>query len=396
MPALRKTVNRVDHWPHVVPGYAPVKREVFNLVTTDNKPEWPAKTPHSPMHMLRIVANSDMDWRYNESAWDPRIDIASLTRYSIITAPQPRLYAKVQSLIANDLRDGAEWGMNVIQYKKAWQTFLQLVVTASVIVTAFAKANKAGITYLSKRPRVTPKKLEREIRTKQQALASLRRKELAKRIKLSDERRRINNELYILRTMAATLLAYRYGVAPIMSDIFKTHALMTQPSQDDFNIRLTRAVGVRALPLDGWFTERWDGSHRYTVRYTAKVDNPNVWLANRLGLLNPLYWAWDATPWSFVVDWWLPVGDVLQSYTAYLGLSWIDGSDTVSYKGKCKLEINYWGLKYHGSAWFKGKDRTRLVAFPNVTSLYFGKGLNVQRSQNALALIVQKLSPKRL
>jgi hypothetical protein len=49
-------------------------------------------------------------------------------------------------------------------------------------------------------------------------------------------------------------------------------------------------------------------------------------MLNQLGLLNPLSFAWEITPWSFVVDWLIPIGPVLSALTAPVGLNFISGS----------------------------------------------------------------------
>ena len=54
------------------------------------------------------------------------------------------------------------------------------------------------------------------------------------------------------------------------------------------------------------------------------ITNPNLLLANRLGLVNPLSVAWELVPFSFVVDWFSGVGNVLDGYTDLLGLSVVD------------------------------------------------------------------------
>lgn len=49
------------------------------------------------------------------------------------------------------------------------------------------------------------------------------------------------------------------------------------------------------------------------------VENPNVWLASRLGL-NPLAVGWDAIPWSFVVNMFVNVDQVIKNYEPMNGI----------------------------------------------------------------------------
>jgi hypothetical protein len=51
------------------------------------------------------------------------------------------------------------------------------------------------------------------------------------------------------------------------------------------------------------------------------VNNPNTLLMNQMGFINPASIAWEAVPFSFVVDWFANVGQVLNSATDFVGLS---------------------------------------------------------------------------
>lgn len=59
------------------------------------------------------------------------------------------------------------------------------------------------------------------------------------------------------------------------------------------------------------------------LRYTTFVAaiNPNLLLAKQLGLTNPLQVVWDAVPFSFALDWFLPVNKYLSSFDMSLGVT---------------------------------------------------------------------------
>ena len=50
------------------------------------------------------------------------------------------------------------------------------------------------------------------------------------------------------------------------------------------------------------------------------ISSPNSLKANQLGLVNPASVAWELIPFSFLVDWFLPVGKFLESYTDTVGM----------------------------------------------------------------------------
>lgn len=78
-------------------------------------------------------------------------------------------------------------------------------------------------------------------------------------------------------------------------------------------------------PHDGWgsYNIRRE-NHLVYQQYGAcgcsgVVENPALALASSLGLTNPTHVAWDAVPFSFVVDWFIPVGNALKSIDAFYG-----------------------------------------------------------------------------
>jgi hypothetical protein len=64
-----------------------------------------------------------------------------------------------------------------------------------------------------------------------------------------------------------------------------------------------------------------------------RVDNPLTATLDQVGLTNPLNVAWELVPFSFVVDWFLPVGDYLQSIVPPQGVTLVSGYTYVKVKG---------------------------------------------------------------
>jgi hypothetical protein len=65
---------------------------------------------------------------------------------------------------------------------------------------------------------------------------------------------------------------------------------------------------------------------------TVQVTNPNMFLANQLGFLNPALVAWELVPFSFVVDWFVNVGAVISSMTDFMGCTLKDPYHTDCHK----------------------------------------------------------------
>lgn len=73
-----------------------------------------------------------------------------------------------------------------------------------------------------------------------------------------------------------------------------------------------------------------------SVRYLSKED-----ITRALYRFNLFEVAWDATPWSFLIDWFVPVGDWLKQF-GYLPTTHCDGCDTTT-----------WTVSVHGRQDYK-------------------------------------------
>lgn len=64
------------------------------------------------------------------------------------------------------------------------------------------------------------------------------------------------------------------------------------------------------------------------TKFRFRVENSLLAYITGFKLSNPLYVFWVAMPFTFVVDWFLPIGDWLDSLTATHGLQFVDGYQT--------------------------------------------------------------------
>ena len=71
------------------------------------------------------------------------------------------------------------------------------------------------------------------------------------------------------------------------------------------------------------------------------VNNPNLFLANKLGM-SPLAVAWDLIPWSFVVGMFFNQGQLLRNLTAYAGVT----VDNASYVTSVKTDLHRLSTRY--------------------------------------------------
>jgi hypothetical protein len=123
------------------------------------------------------------------------------------------------------------------------------------------------------------------------------------------------------------------------------------------------------------------------------------------GFTNPVNLAWEVLPYSFVLDWLLPVGPWLTTLSAYDGLSFVDGFVTRFTRQEISAMIDYKGSfpgTYQPSTWdIAGRfgrvyiivNRTKLTTFPSADCPQFKNPFSVTHALNGLALLEAAFGP---
>lgn len=126
------------------------------------------------------------------------------------------------------------------------------------------------------------------------------------------------------KTLADLWLEYSYGWKPLAQDIHDlqqaVHGYLKAPAVVVGRGRGSSENQVSFLWAGAWqHTGYARSSHRTFL--IGNLVNPELHLLNQAGLANPLSIAWELVPWSFALDWFIPVGNTLQACTAGLGLA---------------------------------------------------------------------------
>jgi len=120
--------------------------------------------------------------------------------------------------------------------------------------------------------------------------------------------------------------------------------------------------------------------------YSAWVRYPGIVRADTLGLINPAEVAWELVPFSFVVDWFIPVGNVLQSLTATAGLEMASGYTSVRSQTDFHVSRDGGGTLHMTLFSFERFSHTNFV----LPSLYGSRNpFTTGHALNALALLGQ-------
>jgi hypothetical protein len=133
-------------------------------------------------------------------------------------------------------------------------------------------------------------------------------------------------------------LEVQYGWNPLMADLKSACSVMDERNKDRPATATVTATRHEVMS-DQWFKTAgqnanvgWlnsvSGEHKCKVRLDCALDNPLLATFAQLGLIDPLVIAWERLPYSFVIDWFLPIGDYLNAWNATLGWSLRAGSVT--------------------------------------------------------------------
>jgi hypothetical protein len=119
--------------------------------------------------------------------------------------------------------------------------------------------------------------------------------------------------------------------------------------------------------------------------------------AAQQGVLAPLEVAWDLLPWSFVVDWWLPIGDYFQALNASISLQYVDGTSTIkqtSYDRRNAVFVAPACAYPNGHyRWSWEQTRKQRYVEPNAVYTFQAKNpFSFTHLANALALLTTEIS----
>lgn len=210
-------------------------------------------------------------------------------------------------------------------------------------------------------------------------------------------------------------LELQYGWRPLVTDVYGACEALARAKT---KMPLLKAVGrssrdydVSRTASDSAFDTRvYTTKIRRDQKFTAyvKINDGGAHTLSSLGLTNPATIAWELMPWSFVVDWALPIGPWIEGMDAMIGLDFVSCSETVFVKGKSSLAQSYYKDSRSGNPNGSVVSDFRLSSFESVSvsrsvlsdipTAYFPyvkNPLSGQHVANALALLLANFAGKR-
>ncbi len=200
------------------------------------------------------------------------------------------------------------------------------------------------------------------------------------------------------KDFASNWLQLQYGWLPLLKDVFSAakHLAYLQNRPFTATYRVSKSAYWTGTDTIGpGFSDKYTGWVKESHRLVAKVTSVNE--AALIGLTNPAAVAWELIPYSFVFDWFIPVGNYLEAMNLRGALS---GSFVLTkYKdGRVYNVFNFGIPDKYALAFYVRKlsvDRTVSsslpVKLPAVKPL--DKVASFSHCVNAVALVTQFLRP---
>lgn len=148
------------------------------------------------------------------------------------------------------------------------------------------------------------------------------------------------------KAIADEVLAFQFGAKPLMEDIANSAQLiqdMAWGTPDDNAATFLRVGcnirGRAGLEID--YTGNgfsFKGKLHYSMVTYWELENGFLRSLQQFGLNNPDEIAWEVTPWSFVVDWALPIGQFLSAKNTLSSVLYHSGCSKLRLVG----EFSFW------------------------------------------------------
>lgn len=114
-----------------------------------------------------------------------------------------------------------------------------------------------------------------------------------------------------LRDVSGRWLEVSYAVKPVINDAYEAvkafEALSRGPRRAQ--VKVSRSKAYQTVVDSEWTTGVIKGRAQRTYTYEAYEE---LGFLRQIGVMNPASIIWERIPWSFVIDWFIPVGTYLE------------------------------------------------------------------------------------
>lgn len=197
------------------------------------------------------------------------------------------------------------------------------------------------------------------------------------------------------RSIGGRFLEYKFAIAPLVMEVEGFHRLMreglsTAEFADHPWLLSASSAVVDEIEYEWQPTQSVkcseNGKRIHYVKVIASIENAPLYALAAIGATNVEGGFWEATKFSWLVDYALPIGTFLQALHATQGLAFHMG-----YKG---VAVSGFTLEYHQTIYgwgtpayyaYSGFERNILDGFPTVVP-YVKSPISINNLQSVLAL----------
>lgn len=191
-------------------------------------------------------------------------------------------------------------------------------------------------------------------------------------------------------------LEYQYGWAPLIGDITKAFQEIVDGRETPTLFYAKASSQFAPSPYNtNVNTQSTMGEYFVKCWYALKADKTARKMAEwNLGS-NPFLTGWELVPYSFVIDWFIPIGDFLQQYSSDNGLHFVSGTE--AWRVQYTADLTSTQRFSAGTGWVDLERkifeetfyyrRNVLTSTPFASYPPFNPGASIRRFLNGLALI---------
>lgn len=325
--------------------------------------------------------NTDADsWSWSASETTSAVDAENLARKRFVSK----------------MGDASQWGSTLTSERvKTFSSLVDIVTRAGLAARQIRRmeflmaANTLGLPYNETRIK---RSIQRKVYVSRKN--GLGRRLVRKRHYTYQTRFSFGTGRDYAKNSANGWLMYSYGVKPLMDDIYNSADILQRPLEE----RRVKSSGYAGSSLrldmsEAWLTRSWNV--KVNCSAYVRVSNPNLWLANQLGLVNTVQMVNEGIPFSFVVDWFSNLSQMIQQMTDFVGIEVISPCKTTIAYGKEAFLYKPPHDKYNVS-WSKEHTYvTRSLSLPVAKLRFSPERFELQRGLNAISLLVGFLPRKR-
>lgn len=289
------------------------------------------------------------------------------------------------------LGESSQFGSTITAERKAtYDTVVGGIISALKSARAVKRGRLVEAAHLLG---ISPPEVRRTLKTRKTKGQRIRRVTIT-RYRLPDGRE-------VAKSIGNKWLWWSYGVKPLLGDVFNGVDVLQRPMpwmriRGSGSSKSSRNT-VQKLYSDYYrkyyfVGQRIEDDCKVAIAANVRVKNPNLWLANQLGLVNPVQMFNEGIPFSFVIDWFSNLSQVISQMTDFVGLE-IEEPVTSTRQTNSFEMVN--SLSPEAEYIVRWSALKRELIIPSAKLRFAYERFQWQRGANAVSLLVQFLKSNK-